>query len=125
MGNALVIALIAALAGSGLYLAIRRLRRGSSCCGEREAAPRRVTVRDRNRSHYPFVVELRIGGMTCENCARRVENFLNSLDGTWAVVRIDTHTAHVRCKQAPNEDLLRTAVREAGYVVTSVQTAKA
>ncbi|MBQ8953570.1 MAG: heavy-metal-associated domain-containing protein, partial [Clostridia bacterium] len=56
-------------------------------------------------------------GMTCENCARRVENALNALEGVWATVRIDTHTARVRCKTEPDEAALRGAVTGAGYVV--------
>ena len=42
---------------------------------------------------------------------------LNSLDGVWATVRIDTHTAQLRLKPAPDLDQLREAVRQAGYVV--------
>ena len=121
MQNVLLIAVIAALALAAGFTALRRLRRGSACCGEREAAPKRVGVTDRNKAHYPCTVEMQISGMTCENCARRVENALNGQDGIWASVRIDTHKAVVRCKTAPDEAALRDVVRQAGYVVSSFQ----
>lgn len=108
------------LAGVIVAAALRvrkRTKSGGGCCGERQEAVRKTAVKDRNRAHYPYEMQLKIGGMTCESCARRVENALNSLDGVWATVRIDTHTAQLRLKAAPDLDQLREAVRQAGYVV--------
>lgn len=115
--NVLVFALVVAAAAVAAVYAVRRARRGSACCGEHETVKRR-RASDRNPAHYPYGAELTIGGMTCENCARRVENALNALEDTWATVRIDSCKARVRCKHAPDEAALRRAVREAGYVVT-------
>ena len=108
---------LAALIAWAVYKAIRRQKRGGGCCGEHMETAARVTAADRNRAHYPYTCMLKIGGMTCENCARRVENALNSLEGTWATVDIGTHTAQVRTKQPGDIALLREAVRQAGYVV--------
>jgi len=119
--NIAVIALLAALAAWAAWRTLRRARRGGGCCGEHEQAEARIAVADRNRAHYPHEVRLRIGGMTCENCARKVENALNSLEGVWARVRVDQGTALVRCKQPPDEQALRRAVGQAGYVVTGIQ----
>lgn len=120
MVDALLVVAIVVAVVAAVVVARRRARQGSACCGEREAAPARVRVRDRNASHYPYQTELKIGGMTCETCAIKVENALNGLPGTWASVNIGSHAARVRTKDAPDVDALRTAVREAGYVVTSV-----
>ena len=124
MQNAILAIILAALAAVAVLAAIRRLRHGSACCGERESAPKRVAVADHSKAHYPYAVELQIGGMTCESCARRVENALNTLEGTWATVRIDTHKALVRTKAAPDEVALREAVRQAGYVVSAIRPRK-
>ena len=115
MPVALLILLIPLLAGAG-YAAFRRLKKGGGCCGEHESAVVQSGPRDRNRAHYPYQITLKIGGMTCENCARRVENALNALDGVWARVRVDDAAARILCKQPPDEDALRRAVRGAGYV---------
>ena len=117
MTNGMILLLLACAAAWGAWRTARRLRRGGGCCGEHEAAPARTAVADRNRAHYPWELTLNIGGMTCENCARRVENALNALEGTWAVVDIGSRTARVRCKQAPDTAALAEAVRRAGYVV--------
>lgn len=112
----LIIAIL--LATRQIYL---RHKNGSSCCGTHEAAVQRVTVADKNKSHYPHQIDLQIEGMTCENCARRVENALNTLDGTWAKVSISNHKAHVLLKNLPDEALLARTVGDAGYVVTGFE----
>ena len=116
--NIVVILLLLALIVWAVRRTVQKSRKGGGCCGEHEAAEKRAAVADRNKNHYPYKVSLQIGGMTCENCARRVENALNRLDGTWAKVSISSHTAEVLCKSEPDEAALREAVRKAGYVVT-------
>lgn len=119
--NIIIGLILAAVIAWALWRTIRRARRGSACCGEREGPEARVRVADRDRSHYPYEAVMTIGGMTCENCARRVENALNRLEGVWATVSIDSRRAGVRCKTAPSEAALREAVRAAGYVVTEFE----
>lgn len=117
MANVMIGIALAALIGWAAWRTVRRAKKGGGCCGEHEACERRSAVADRDKRRYPYALTLSIGGMTCENCARRVENALNALDGTWARVDIATHTATVRCKQAPDVEKLREAVRGAGYAV--------
>ena len=118
------ILIVTALALAVIWAAVhmvRKFRKGGGCCPEHEEAVRRETVRDRNKAHYPYTVSLSVSGMTCENCARKVENALNSLEGIWAKVDISTHKATVRCKEEPDERLLARTVMEAGYVVTDMK----
>ncbi len=119
MVDALLVLAIAVAVVVAAMVARRRARRGSACCGEHDEAPVRARVHDRDKSHYPYETELTIGGMTCENCAIKVENALNGLPGTWASVSIGSRSARVRTKERPDMDTLRAVVREAGYVVTS------
>ena len=120
MQNILLILLVAAVIGWAVWRVFRKAKKGGGCCGEFDTVSSNP-VADRNKAHYPYDVTLHIGGMTCENCARRVENALNELDGVWASVSIDSHLARVRCKRIPDETALREAVRSAGYVVTGCE----
>ena len=120
--NAVLTAALLLLAAWALRRILIRSRKGGGCCGEHESAEKKVTVSDRNKAHYPYAVLLQIGGMTCENCARKVENALNLLDGTWAVVSISGGSAKVLSKTPPDEAALREAVRGAGYVVTGCRS---
>ena len=121
METYLILAAVVLICAYAVYSYIRKLRVG---CGEREAAPKRVKVRDRDKRHYPYVLTVTVDGMVCANCARRVENALNSLDGVWARVEdVGAGRATVRTKSAPDEAALRSAVRQAGYTVMSVRQA--
>lgn len=121
MTEAILGVLLAALLAWAVCRTVRRAKKGGGCCGEHGETEAKSSVKDRARAHYPYRVTLDIGGMTCENCARKVENALNGLEGIWATVRISDHRAVVRAKMAPDEDLLRRTVQQAGYVVLRLE----
>ncbi len=101
---------------------IKRLSNG--CCGsggDRKKV-KKVKVGDRDPSHYPFAVVLTIDGMVCQNCAQRIENTLNGLDGVWADADAYTKKVLVRMKEPMNKQLLRDTVNHiGGYTVMKVE----
>ena len=117
MTSVIVLIILACLIGWAVYRVVQRSKKGGGCCGEHEEGAKRVTVQDRNKSHYPYRQVLTIGGMTCENCAIRVENALNDLPGTWAKVDISEKKATVLTKEEPDRKQLKEAVAKAGYVL--------
>lgn len=121
MATIIITALIILAAIYGGYSYYKKLRFGGGCCGEREAAEKKVKVADKDKSHYPYTAFLKIDGMTCSNCVRRVENALNRLDGVWATIQLEQNTALVRMKQPLDDQILRSAVREQGYTVLSIE----
>lgn len=116
--NIVVILLLLAIIAWAVWRTVQKARKGGGCCGEHEEAEKKQIVADRNKAHYPYTLSLQVGGMTCANCARKVENALNGLDGVWAKVAIDSHSARVLCKTQPDEASIREAVRQAGYTIT-------
>ena len=115
-----VYALLGLLLLAAIVLLLRRKKTGG-CCGTHEKAPAAVRAADRNPAHYPHRITMHIGGMTCSNCARRVENALCGLPGVWAKVSIDNHTADIRYKDGVTPQALREAVIHSGYAVLSEQ----
>lgn len=99
---------------------VKKFRQGGGCCGSHEAAVWKTGVRYHKRGQYPWETRLTIGGMTCDNCARKVENALNRVPGTWAKVSISDAAARVRTEERPDEQSLKRAVREAGYTVLTI-----
>ena len=77
-------------------------------------------IKDKNKSHYPYQYTLQIGGMTCDNCARRVENALNSLPGAWANVDVSSEKAVLRMKEKTGEVQIKDAVASSGYTVLDI-----
>lgn len=104
--------LIAAVLGLRYYM--RRLRSG--CCGGGDA-PERVRPADANPAHYAHHVRVRIEGMRCPHCARRVENAFNSRPGMMARVKLSAATADVYSVEPLEEGELRSLIARAGYAV--------
>ena len=97
-------------------------RASSGCCGASSQKPvGKVRVKDRDISHYPCHKILKIDGMSCGNCAARVENALNVLDGMWARVDLMKGEADVYMKQELKDETLKDAVKEAGYTVYQIK----
>lgn len=120
-----ILLLLAALCVYSVTTYARKLNRGGGCCGEHEAAVKRVKAADRNPAHYPHAVTLKVDGMTCGNCARRVENALNALEGVWArEISFGEGTARVLTKAQPDAAALKKAVADAGYTVLRVEVQK-
>ena len=117
MSNLVIIALLVVVLAAAAIVTRRRFTKGSECCGDITQAPERIQVKDRNKRHYHHQITLSIGGMTCENCAIKVENALNVLPDTWATVSIGSKRAVVRTKDEPDLAAMREAVAAAGYVV--------
>ena len=116
MQNVLIVLAILAVCAIGVVSYRKKLKNG--CCGGGDTnAERKVRVADRNKAHYPYAVRLTIDGMTCGNCAQRVENALNRLDGVWATVDLSERSALVRSKTELSDDLLRKTVLDTGYTM--------
>ncbi len=116
--NIIVLAIIAV----GLFFGFRRIAastRGKSCCsdGATGKKAKKVTVTDTDESHYPYSDELLIGGMSCDGCAENVQNALNAIEGTWATVTYNDHTAKIRSKNPIDRAELEATVKNAGYYV--------
>lgn len=116
MTEAVIIILLIAVIAFSAYKTVTKLRKGGGCCGEHEQAEKSVTVKDRNKQNYPYSAELKISGMTCSNCAKRVENALNSTEGIWARVDLNSNTAHIRMKHETDVRMLCGIVAGAGYM---------
>jgi P-type Cu+ transporter len=66
-------------------------------------------------SAAPREIELRIGGMTCASCARRVERRLGKLDGVTASVNYATEKARIHHPAELDPAVLVAQVEAAGY----------
>ena len=93
------------------------------CCGGGPKAPKAkkvavVTVEDTDEANYPYSLDVRVKGMTCEKCVERVQNALNAQPGTWATVDLASGAAHILAKSAIDRDAIERAVEDAGYYVS-------
>ena len=117
----LILLVIIALAVKSI---IHRIKHGSACCGERDAAPKKIIINDKNKSHYPFEYIIKIDGMHCSNCVRFVENALNSEKGLWATVNLEKKEARILANAQMEQKFLEKIVLNAGYTPLSFETVK-
>lgn len=116
MANIIIVLILAAMVGYGIYSYVHHLTRGGGCCGERDAAAKKVKVEDHNKAHYPHTLVMGVDGMTCQNCQRHVENALNAMTDTLAEADLSAQKVTVWTKADADEDAIRQAIRDAGYL---------
>ena len=112
----LIIAAGLLLLAYALWQTVLRIRgrAKNTCCGTAEAVSS-VKVEDTDPSHYPCHYRLVIGGMKCSNCARNVENALNSMPGVWARISLAKHEASVLTKLPQTAEQFAQALQKTPY----------
>lgn len=120
MGSILIIAVLIVIIFFAIKSVIHRIRHGSACCGERNAPQKKVKVKDKNKSHYPFQYILTVDEMHCSNCTRHVENALNSLEEIWATADLQNKEVVVLSKKIRENSELEKIVAQAEYTVLKI-----
>lgn len=125
-GTLITIVVLAVLAAIAV-VAVKKYRKNlkEGCCASGDAGPgASVTASDTDESHYPYRTVMKISGMSCENCAKRIENALNRTEGVYGKVDLSQNSAEVLSKFEHPDRRLRLIVTELGYTVDSLNTAE-
>ena len=94
---------------------IKKMKSGSCCSGEIKCCGKKVKVKDKNKNHYPYKKVLKIGGMTCTNCARTIENNFNELGNVYTRVNFDKEEAEILMKENIDDKILEDIIKKSGY----------
>lgn len=122
MATAIIVVILVLICIFSVKSYLKKLRGG--CCGAGGDGPeKKVKVADRNKANYPYQSVAVIDGMVCGNCAARVENALNSMEGVWAKVDLSKKQAVILSKAPLEEQTVRSAVRNQGYTVMKFERA--
>ena len=119
MATAVICIVIGIVCISGIRSYVKKLSHG--CCGGSTDKVKRRKPEDTDMSHYPFCYGLEIDGMTCRNCAVRIENAFNSTGDYYAVVNLNKRTGTIRAKEEQPETELRRIVAKCGYSVIDIK----
>lgn len=119
----IIIIVIAILMVFALRRAYRVFSLKDDCCGGGSKTPKAkkvaaVTVEDTDEANYPYSLDVKVKGMTCEKCVERVQNALNVQPGTWAKVDLASGAARILAKSPIDRDAVERAVEDAGYYVS-------
>ncbi|MBQ4235501.1 MAG: cation transporter [Treponema sp.] len=121
MGTVFIIVILLLAAAFAIKSVVHRIRHGSSCCGERDVPEKKIRPKDKNKSNYSHKYILTVDGMHCSNCARHVENALNSSEGIWASVNLEKKAVSVLSKHELDDNFLRSKINDAGYTVLEIK----
>ncbi|MBQ7801132.1 MAG: heavy-metal-associated domain-containing protein [Oscillospiraceae bacterium] len=115
MENIIIIAIVLIAVVAAVIRSRKHFKGG--CCGGS------TVVHSEKKLTEPKIGEklLTIEGMHCENCAVRVENALNRLDGVACRVKLRKKTAVVSYSREVPDALLRGTIAKAGYQVTEIR----
>lgn len=64
---------------------------------------------------------MNIEGMMCMNCQKHVDKALNGIDGVKATVDLKNNCAYIELSQDVNDEVLKSAVEQAGYIVKDIK----
>lgn len=118
---ALTIIIIAVLAIIIIAVAVNyRKKLSQGCCGAGGDAVEKAAPSDKDISDYPYQYTIAIEGMTCKNCAARIENRFNQTEGYFAKVNLRKNNALVHTKEEVTDGDLKSIVAKAGYHVTEI-----
>ena len=121
MGNIIVILIIIALVGLGVLHIYRTVRYGGSCCSSGTAMDKKVRVKDRNKANYQFSYKLKVDGMVCSGCVRRVENALNSDGNLWAKADLEHKEVRVLSKKEMGREDFAQLFKELPYTLLNIE----
>ena len=120
-GTVVVVILLIAVIGVAVYSIVKRIRYGSSCCGSKDPMPPKVKVKDKNKSHYPYNYLLKVDGMYCSGCVRRLENAFHKEDGMWVTISLEKKEVLLRSKKELQKQDAGRVVSSAGYTMLSFE----
>lgn len=112
----IILAIVIALAVAGI---VKRIKYGSSCCGEKDPGPSKVKVKDKNKNHYPYTYYLEIDGMHCSGCVRKIENEFNAKDGMWAKASLEKKQVKLLSKFMVDKSMASKIVSDSGFTMLS------
>lgn len=117
MGTAIVVVVLVLIVIFSVKSSAKHMRGEGGCCGG--SAPEK-RVKPAKLKNVAATKIISVEGMHCENCSRRIENALNSLEMVNAKVNLEKKQVVVKLGADMDEDLLKKTVERLGYEVTGI-----
>ncbi|ASJ21769.1 heavy-metal-associated domain (HMA) containing protein [Brachyspira hampsonii] len=116
MENIIIISIIIIIAIISIISYIKKIKSGSCCSsGNTSQIIEKVKVKDKNKKNYPYKKIIKIGGMTCNHCAKIIENNFNKIEDVYAKVSFDNEEAAILTKKQLDDKVFEEAIKESGY----------
>ena len=120
-GTIIVGVILLAVIGIAVYSTVKRIKYGSNCCGSKDPMPKKVKVKDKNKTHYPYAYRMKVDGMHCSGCVRNIENAFHKKDGMWATVSLENKEVFLRSKNETERKTASEIISSAGFTMLSFE----
>ena len=114
MTTGIIISALVALCFIAVRTYVKKLAHGCCCAG---GDKERKLTKTANLAEYKYHYSVKISGMSCKNCAVRIENAFNRQEGIFARVDFKSGSAEVSAKEPLSEFVIRQTVIGLGYSV--------
>lgn len=116
MVDLIIVLVILVLLAFALRSSVKHFKGEKTCCSGGD-----VKIREKHLDG-PVIgrLSVRISGMSCENCAKRIKRNIEEIDGVLADVDWKEGTATVRYDRSIDEGVLRDKIQILGYKVESI-----
>lgn len=95
----------------------------NGCCGAGENIIK-IKPKITNKKHYEYKAIVSIGGMTCQNCATRIENAFNKKGSYFAKVNLRKKSVEILSEGILTEDEVRDIIESCGYTFINMSFEK-
>lgn len=113
MATAIICGAILLLCIFGVRNYVKNIRHG--CCGSGGDEVKKIRSQDTDRKNYPYTYQIRVEGMTCSNCTRRVENAFHEKGGFLAKANLTKKQLTLYAVEETDEAEIRNIIRRTGY----------
>ncbi|MDE5742342.1 MAG: cation transporter [Oscillospiraceae bacterium] len=118
MATAIILILLILICIFSVKSYIKKLAHG--CCGTGDDDEKASeTKADLSECKYKYTVK--VGGMSCKNCAAKIENVFNRKDGLYAKADFENGTAEIYSNAEVSEFTVRQTVVGLGYSVEGIE----
>ncbi|MCM1023763.1 MAG: hypothetical protein NC395_06865 [Prevotella sp.] len=121
MATVIIILLLIVICAAAVKSYMKKLAHG--CCGT-GGDDEKSSETKKDTSEYSCKYTVKIGGISCKNCAARIENTFGRKDGITARADFKSGTAEIFSAEPLTEFVIRQTVIGLGYSVESIEESR-
>ena len=116
MANVIIVLILVVVVGIALKSTRKHMKGESSCCG---GGGEIYQALEDKKLDNPIIKEkvFKIKGMTCQHCVANVTRAINAIEGVSSQVNLKKEEAHVVYDRDVDDQVIISAVKQAGYDV--------
>ena len=118
MATAIIIILLILVCIFSIKSYMKKLAHG--CCGTGGDDEKASEIKA-DTSEYKYKYTVKVGGMSCKNCAAKIENTFSRKDGLYAKADFKNGTAEIYSNADVSEFTIRQTVVGLGYSVKEIE----